>query len=111
MAQNIVQEMAASLRSSKAQLEVVNAQLLQLDRQKKLAQVTAKELDSYPVEQVWRSCGKAFVLQDRSKYTEDLGSDEKLVEEQLKSMKIKQNYLQTTVDNTVESIRRVIEQN
>ncbi|SCU97026.1 LADA_0H04016g1_1 [Lachancea dasiensis] len=110
MSQNIVQEMASSLRSSKAQLEVVNRQLAQLDRQKKLAQVTAKELETYPVGKVWRSCGKAFVLQDRSTYTKDLGSDEKLVEEQLKSLKIKQHYLQTTVDNTVESLRRVIEQ-
>ncbi|CUS24710.1 LAQU0S18e02498g1_1 [Lachancea quebecensis] len=110
MSQNIVQEMAAALRSSRAQLEVVNMQLAQLDRQKKLAQLTAKELESYPVEKVWRSCGKAFVLQDRTKYTADLESDEKLVDEQAKALKIKQNYLQTTVENTVESMRRVIQQ-
>lgn len=102
--------MAASLRTSKAQLEVVNSQLGQLDRQRKLAQLTAQELESYPVEKVWRSCGKAFVLQDRAQYTADLSSDEKLVEEQAKALKIKQNYLQTTVENTVESLRRVVQQ-
>ncbi|SCU99569.1 LAME_0G03862g1_1 [Lachancea meyersii CBS 8951] len=110
MAQNIVQEMASSLRSSRAQLDVVNVQLAQLDRQKKLAKLTAQELDSYPVGKVWRSCGKAFVLQDRSTYTGDLASDEKQVEEQMKALKIKQNYLQTTVENTVESLKRVMDQ-
>ncbi|CEP64423.1 prefolding complex chaperone subunit LALA0_S11e03774g [Lachancea lanzarotensis] len=110
MSQNIVQEMAASLRSNKAQLEVVNVQLSQLDRQKKLAKLTAQELESYPVGKVWRSCGKAFVLQDRSTYTGDLASDEKVVEDQLKALKIKQNYLQTTVDNTLDNLKRVMEQ-
>ncbi|SCW03149.1 LAFE_0G04038g1_1 [Lachancea fermentati] len=110
MSKDIVQEMAASLRSTRAQLDVVNAQIAQLERQRKIAQVTTKELDSYPVEQVWRSCGKMFILQDKEKYTEDLSRDEKTVEEQMKALKIKQNYLQTTVENTVESLRRVVQQ-
>ncbi|SCV00913.1 LAMI_0G08108g1_1 [Lachancea mirantina] len=110
MSQNILQEMASSLRSSKAQLEVVNMQLSRLERQQKLASVTAKELESYPVENVWRSCGKMFMFQDKAKYVTELSQDEKSVEEQIKAMKIKQHYLQTTVDNTVESLRRVVQQ-
>ena len=105
---NIVQEMAAALRTTKAQLDMVTAQLAHLERQKLLAEVTSKELDSYPTDTVWRGCGKMFILQDKKTYSKDLSHDEQTVKDQIKALQIKKNYLQTTVDNTVESLRRVV---
>lgn len=106
--QDIVREMANALRSSRAQLDMTVAQLDQLERQKKLAEVTIKELGGYDNEKVWRSCGRMFLQQPKSSYVNDLTHDESVLKEQMKNLEQKRHYLQTTVDNTVESLRRVV---
>lgn len=106
--QDIVKEMANSLRNSRSQLDMTLAQLEQLQRQKKIAKLTGKELGNYGNEQVWRSCGKMFIRQEKQAYTADLNHDERILDEQIKALEQKRHYLQTTVDNTVESLRRVI---
>ena len=107
----VFKEMSNNLRDSKTQLEVVNQQLSHLERQDKIAQVTEKELELYPVDNIWRSCGKAFVLQKKSQYIEDLHEDESVLREQMKNLKIKQNYLETSVEKTVASMKKVLEKN
>lgn len=107
----IFNEMTNSLRSSKTQLEIVNQQLQQLERQDKIAQVTEKELEAYPVDKVWRSCGKAFILQEKGQYINDLHDDETALRDQMKNLKIKQNYLETSVEKTVASMKKVLEKN
>lgn len=109
MSNQLVQELATNLRASKAQLNSVNQQLALLERQEKLAKVTTKEIESYPIDKVWRGCGKAFVLQDKSKYIDDLGHDVSAVAEQTKALKIKQNYLETTIDKIVQNLKAMME--
>lgn len=109
MSNQLAQELATNLRSSQAQLNTVNQQLLMLERQEKLAQVTNKELDSYPVGKVWRGIGKAFVLQEKSKYAKDLNHDVGIVEDQTKALKIKQHYLETTVEKIIENLKPLME--
>lgn len=74
-----------------------------------LAKVTTSELESYPTDQVWRSCGKAFVLQDKSKYVQDLKHDETLLKDQTKALRIKKNYLETTVEKLVMNLKASLE--
>ncbi|CCF58766.1 hypothetical protein KAFR_0F01690 [Kazachstania africana CBS 2517] len=107
-APQLAQEMAASLRSSKNELSSVNQQLAHLQRQEKLAQVTTKELESYPTEKVWRSCGKTFILQDKRRYLDDLSHDEGVLKEQRKNLEIKQNYLNTSVEKTMDNLRELM---
>lgn len=104
----VVEEMTNSLRTNRLQLDSVNQQLFHLERQDKLAKLTEQELNTYPVENVWRSCGKAFILQDKSEYLDDLHQDEKLLKDQLKNLKIRQNYLETSVQTTVDNLKKVI---
>ncbi|KAK5782230.1 prefolding complex chaperone subunit PWA37_005225 [Arxiozyma heterogenica] len=106
---DLFNEMSNNLRDSKTQLEAVNQQLLHLERQDKITQVTEKELESYPVDIVWRSCGKAFILQKKSLYIKDLREDENVLREQMKNLKIKQNYLETSVEKTVANMKKVLE--
>lgn len=101
----IIQELTTNLRSSKAQLQSVEQQLALLERQEKLAKVVTEELKSYGTDKVWRSCGKAFVLQDKSKYVNDLKHDETVVKEQTKTLEIRKNYLETTVEKIVDNLR------
>lgn len=105
----IVQELATNLRTSKAQLEAVGQQLDLVERQEKLAQLTTKELESYPTDKIWRSCGKAFVLQDKSNYIEDLNHDEGILKDQSKALGIKKNYLETTVEKIVHNLKIALE--
>ena len=106
----IVQELTLNLRNSKFQLESVNQQLALLQRQEKLAEVTTKELDSYPNDKIWRSCGKTFILQDKSKYISDLNHDETVLKEQKKALDIKQKYLETTIEKTVDGLKAILAQ-
>lgn len=106
---NLITELSNTLRSYKAQLDTVTQQLTQLQRQEKLAQLTTKELESYPTDQVWRSCGKTFILQDKSKYINDLSHDEGIIKDQKKNLEIKQNYLQTSVEKTVDNLKAFME--
>lgn len=101
----LLQELTTNLRSSKVQLQQVDQQLALLERQEKLARLVTEELKSYKTDQVWRSCGKAFVLQDKSKYVEDLRHDEDVVKEQSKALEIRKNYLETTVEKIVDNLR------
>lgn len=55
----IAQEMTVSLRNARTQLDMVNQQLAYLDRQEKLAELTKKELESYPTDKVWRSTNES----------------------------------------------------
>ncbi|CAI1506883.1 hypothetical protein SEUBUCD646_0J00410 [Saccharomyces eubayanus] len=104
----IAQEMTASLRNSRTQLDMVNQQLAYLDRQEKLAELTKKELESYPTDKLWRSCGKSFILQEKAKYVNDLSHDENVLLEQRKTLKIKQNYLETSVEKTIENLKAMM---
>ncbi|AGO12219.1 AaceriAEL139Wp [[Ashbya] aceris (nom. inval.)] len=107
--ESLIQEIAAGLRNSKGQLEMVMAQLTQLQRQKQLAQVTAKELGSYPVDQVWRSCGKMFLVESKTDYTQQLDADAKTIEEQIKALEVKKHYLETTVQNSIEALKKAVQ--
>ena len=104
----IAQEMTVSLRNARTQLDMVNQQLAYLDRQEKLAELTKKELESYPTDKEWRSCGKSFILQDKSKYVNDLSHDETVLLDQRKTLKIKKNYLETTVEKTIDNLKALM---
>lgn len=107
--QQLVQEMTSSLRISQGQLDSVNQQLAHIRRQEQLAQITAKELSSYPTNEVWRSCGKTFILQGKDKYMKDLSHDESILKDQKKNLEIKQDYLQTSVEKTVQNLKEVLQ--
>ncbi|AQZ13334.1 PFD1 (YJL179W) [Zygosaccharomyces parabailii] len=108
MSNQLAQELATNLRASKTQLNTVNQQLAHLERQEQLAKVTTQELESYPADRVWRGCGKAFVLQDKSKYIDDLSHDVGVVKEQTKALRIKKNYLETTIDKIVQNLKAMM---
>ncbi|CAB4254709.1 similar to Saccharomyces cerevisiae YJL179W PFD1 Subunit of heterohexameric prefoldin, which binds cytosolic chaperonin and transfers target proteins to it [Maudiozyma barnettii] len=106
---NLIRDLTNSLRSYKTQLDSANQQLAHLEKQEKIAQLTAKELDSYPTEEVWRSCGRTFILQDKSKYMADLEHDEGIINDQKKNLTIKQKYLETSVEKVVDNLKQFVE--
>lgn len=104
-----MQEIFNTLRDTNLQLGIVKKQLSELERQKQLAQVTSQELVSYPVDKVWKSCGKTFLLQDKQIYVNDLSHNIRAIDEQVKNLEIKKNYLQTTADNATAHIKNALE--
>lgn len=106
---NLIHDLTNSLRSYKTQLDSANQQLAHLERQGKIAELTAKEISSYPTEEVWRSCGRTFILQDKSTYMTDLEHDENIIKDQKKNMTIKQKYLETSVEKVVDNLKQFID--
>ncbi|AMD20345.1 HDL399Wp [Eremothecium sinecaudum] len=106
----LIQEIAAGVRSAKAELDLVVAHLNQMQSRKELAQITSKELASYPVDDIWRSCGKMFMLQKKDTYTEELKKDETAIDGQISALKVKKHYLETTAHNAMEALQKAVQQ-
>ncbi|CCH63110.1 hypothetical protein TBLA_0J01120 [Henningerozyma blattae CBS 6284] len=105
--QQLSNEIVNTLRTSQQQLVTVKAQIQQLERQDRIAQLTKQELNSYDNKNVWRSCGRAFVLQKKESYIEDLSKDESTVKEQIKALNIKKDYLETTIEKSVDGLKKL----
>lgn len=101
------QELLDGLRNYTTQLNSVKQQLSFLDRQRSILQVTASEVSSYPTDKVWRSCGKAFILQDKQRFLDDLKEQERNTVEQEKNLTIKQNYLQTSLEKATDKLKSI----
>lgn len=103
----IPNEIISTLQSSKEQLNVVSAQQSHLNNQKRIAELTKQELASQTnTDSVWRSCGRAFIKQDKQVYIDDLNSDEKLIVDQLSALDKKKVYLETTIENALKGLEK-----
>lgn len=107
----LIEEIATEVRNGKTQLELVLNQLNQLNRQKQIAKVTSDDLKSYPGDNIWRSCGRMFLLQKKNSYTDELASDLLSIDEQSRALDVKKQYLEVTVNNGLEALKKAVQQN
>lgn len=117
MSQPPIQEMVSFLRNSRTQLSFVDQQLTQLKQQELVLKNTIEEVNSLPLSdasddsgstkgKVWRSCGRGFVLQDKKVYLKDLKQNNDTLNEHMRALSIKKEYLTTTIEKTVENMKK-----
>lgn len=108
--QKLLLEMDSQLNKSRAELTMCNAQLSRVATNISIVENTDKKLRklSKPEDAVWKGVGRAFLKTESSKYLEEINKDknEFLVSEKL--LKTKQNYLETTLKNTVKSMTDIV---
>lgn len=107
-ASQLTQEIVQSLRAAQGELSVLEQQRLAAQRQKQLADLTSAEIKAYPVEYVWRSCGRMFVKQAKQEYLDDLAQDIVVVDERVKALDVKKHYLETTAEKASDGLKAVI---
>lgn len=108
--QKLLLEMDNQLNKTKAELSMCNLQLDRVDTNLNLIKHTTKNLKRLVDDdgKVWQGIGKAFVQTDVGTYVDTLSKDEKDFLETQKNLKTKQNYLETTLENTIKSMTQIV---
>ncbi|RCK55569.1 Prefoldin subunit 1 [Candida viswanathii] len=108
--QKVLIEMDNQLNQSRAELSMVNLQLDRANTNLKIIETTKTKLNDIckPSDRVWQGCGKAFLAKDVKTYLGDLDNDQKEYQDTKKSLTIKQEYLQTTLEKTLEGMTNIV---
>lgn len=108
--QKLLLEMDNQLNKTKAELSMCNLQLDRVDTNLNLIKHTTKNLKRLVGDdgEVWQGIGKAFVQTDVKSYVGVLSKDEKEFLETQNNLKTKQNYLETTLENTIKSMTQIV---
>lgn len=110
--QKLLIEMDNQLNVSRAELSMCNLQFDRVNTNLNLIQLTTKSLNKLcnteDNEAVWQGIGKAFVKNDVNTYLKDMSQDEKEFNESKENLSKKKNYLETTLDKTLENMTRIV---
>ncbi|CAG85808.2 DEHA2C02112p [Debaryomyces hansenii CBS767] len=110
--QKLLIEMDNQLNVSRAELSMCNLQLDRVNTNLNLIQSTNKSLNKVcntkNNEAVWQGIGKAFVKNDVNSYLKEMAQDEKEFNESKENLSKKKNYLETTLDKTLENMTQIV---
>lgn len=110
--QKLLIEMDNQLNVSRAELSMCNLQLDRVNTNLNLIQLTNKSLNKVcntkDNEAVWQGIGKAFVKNDVNSYLKEMAQDEKEFNESKENLSKKKNYLETTLDKTLENMTQIV---
>ncbi|CUM56185.1 unnamed protein product [Debaryomyces tyrocola] len=110
--QKLLIEMDNQLNVSRAELSMCNLQLDRVNTNLNLIQLTNKSLNKVcntkDNEAVWQGIGKAFVKNDVNSYLKEMSQDEKEFNESKENLSKKKNYLETTLDKTLENMTQIV---
>ncbi|KAK6464781.1 prefoldin subunit 1, component of a chaperone [Scheffersomyces coipomensis] len=108
--QKLLIEMDNQLNKSRAELQMCYLQLDRVDTNLHLISKTRASLKKQcsDDETVWQGVGKAFLAIDAKDYLGGLADDEKEFNESKKSLNIKRNYLETTLEKTAQSMNQIV---
>lgn len=110
--QKVLLEMDNQLNKSQAELSMVNLQLDRAMTNLTIIDTTKSKLNkicnTQSNEKVWQCCGKAFIGTNVNNYLNQLDKDTKEYQDSKKNLIIKQNYLQTTLQKTVEGMTNIV---
>lgn len=110
--QKLLIEMDNQLNVSRAELSMCNLQLDRVNTNLNLIQLTNKSLNKVcntkDNEAVWQGIGKAFVKNDVNSYLKEMSLDEKEFNESKENLSKKKNYLETTLDKTLENMTQIV---
>lgn len=108
--QKLLIEMDNQLNKSRAELSMCNVQIERVDTNLKIIDSTTSRLKKVTAsgDHVWQGVGRAFFHKDVESYIEEINNDKKGFLETKKLLKTKQNYLETTLENTVKSMTEIV---
>ncbi|ODV84011.1 hypothetical protein CANARDRAFT_29464 [[Candida] arabinofermentans NRRL YB-2248] len=106
--QKLMIEMEDQLSNNQKDLNVTKSNLGHLIQQNKVLNLQISEIKRSKVDSVWQSSGKAFLKINTDNYLKKLQDDMDENKEMIKSLKKKQEYLETSIEKTYEHINRFI---
>ncbi|CAX44475.1 prefoldin subunit, putative [Candida dubliniensis CD36] len=123
--QKVLIEMDNQLNKSQSELSMINLQLERINHNLKIIDTTKNKLNNIIIgdndnngdnnhyhyqsnEKIWQNCGKAFISTNFKTYLNQLNKDNKNYQDIKKSLIIKQDYLKTTVEKTIEGMTNIV---
>lgn len=117
--QKVLIEMDNQLNKSQSELSMINLQLDRINHNLKIIDTTKNKLNNIIIgddsnhhyqsnEKIWQNCGKAFISTNFKTYLNQLNKDNKDYQDIKKSLIIKQDYLKTTVEKTIEGMTNIV---
>ncbi|KAF3917119.1 hypothetical protein ABW20_dc0106290 [Dactylellina cionopaga] len=107
--QKVLQEIEAQAILSQQQLAVVKSQITSKQRDSRLLQLTEAELNSLPPStKLYEGVGKMFVQEDMPKVKKRLETERNALEEDVKGLKKRQIYLETTFSNASDHMNKIL---
>lgn len=106
----MLMEMDSQLNRAQAELSMCNVQLERADTNIKIVDSTQARLAKVtsPGDSVWQGVGRAFVRCSVDSFLDKIAADKRGYEETRKLLKTKQNYLETTLENTVKGMQDIV---
>ncbi|KAK6202667.1 prefoldin subunit 1, component of a chaperone [Scheffersomyces amazonensis] len=108
--QKLLLEMDNQLNKSRAELSMCYVQLDRVNTNLDLITNTRNSLKKQckDDETVWKGVGKAFLSIDVKDYVSELGDDEKEFLDSKKNLNIKKQYLETTLEKTIDGMNQIV---
>lgn len=110
--QQLLIEMDNQLNKTQAELSMCNLQLDRVTTNLSLIKSTSSSLnnlcDVSGREKVYQGVGKAFIQKDVKTYLDEIKEDEKGFLDNKKNLELKKNYLDTTLEKTVENMKQIV---
>ncbi|EGX49837.1 hypothetical protein AOL_s00076g635 [Orbilia oligospora ATCC 24927] len=105
----VLQEIETQAILSQQQLTVVKSQITSKQRDTRMIQLTESELSSLPAStKVYEGVGKMFIQEDTSKVKKRLETERNTLEEDIKGLKKRQTYLETTYSNASDHMNKIL---
>ncbi|CED82224.1 Prefoldin beta-like [Phaffia rhodozyma] len=98
----VLQQIQVQLQKSRKELSLVNAQILAKERERKMLQLTVRQLGDVPSEEsvrMYKGVGKMFLLQPRSTLEEAHSTEEAALSDEITNLTKKAKYLQKQFDD------------
>lgn len=107
--QKVLQEIETQAILSQQQLAVVKSQITSKQRDTRLIQLTESELSSLPAStKVYEGVGKMFIQEDTSEVKKRLETERNTLVEDIKGLKKRQTYLETTYSNASDHMNKIL---
>ncbi|KAF3923543.1 hypothetical protein AA313_de0206502 [Arthrobotrys entomopaga] len=107
--QKVLQEIETQAILSQQQLAVVKTQMAAKQRETRVIQLTEGELNSLPAStKVYEGVGKMFVQESIATVKKRLETERNTIEEDMKNLKKRQNYLETTFTNASQHMDKIL---
>ncbi|KAA8893003.1 Prefoldin [Sphaerosporella brunnea] len=107
--QKLMADIESKAAFSSQQLQIVKAQMAAKQRDIRLLQLTAEELNTLPPgTRTFEGVGKMFVLEPITSIKARLENEEKTLKNDIKDLEKKYNYLETTFVNAQQNLDAIL---
>ncbi|KAH3683969.1 hypothetical protein WICPIJ_005044 [Wickerhamomyces pijperi] len=109
--QKLLMEMNAQIQQNQADYQLVQQQIDRHSTNSQIATLTIQELEDNGSANglVWEGVGKMFIAKKVDEYKDQMAKDKKLLDDQVKNLNVRKDYLKTSIEKTSKTMQSIIQ--